>query len=67
MKGLMMGFIQLVMFNVYALAFFIGGKFVAAGTIGFDDFLWHNSVWLSLLVVLDMLLYLLVMQQKLIC
>ena len=38
MKGLMMGFIQLVMFNVYALAFFIGGKFVAAGTIGFDEF-----------------------------
>ena len=38
LKGLMMGLIQLIQFGVYAMAFLIGGKFVAAGTIGFDDF-----------------------------
>merc|ERR1711990_1029226 len=33
-----MGLIQVIMFGVYALAFYIGGKFVADGTIGFNDF-----------------------------
>jgi ATP-binding cassette, subfamily B (MDR/TAP), member 1 len=34
----MMGMIQLIMFGVYAAAFYVGGVFVADGRIGFDDF-----------------------------
>ena len=37
-KGIMMGAIQLIQFGVYALAFYIGGKFVSSGRIGMDDF-----------------------------
>ncbi|GMH74233.1 hypothetical protein TrST_g14008 [Triparma strigata] len=37
-KGVMMGAIQIIQFGVYALAFFIGGKFIDSGRIGFDDF-----------------------------
>ena len=37
-KGVMMGLIQAVQFGVYALAFYIGGKFISSGRIGFDDF-----------------------------
>mmetsp|Transcript_22245 Transcript_22245/g.46203 ORF Transcript_22245/g.46203 Transcript_22245/m.46203 type:complete len:1407 (-) Transcript_22245:54-4274(-) len=38
-KGVMMGLIQAIQFGVYALAFFIGGKFISDGRIGFDDFM----------------------------
>ena len=37
-KGVMMGLIQLVQFGVYALAFYVGGKFISSGRIGMDDF-----------------------------
>ncbi|GMI17574.1 hypothetical protein TrLO_g3918 [Triparma laevis f. longispina] len=37
-KGTMMGMIQIVQFGVYALAFYIGGKFIDDGRITADDF-----------------------------
>jgi len=42
-KGVTMGMIQLVQFLVYAMAFWVGGKLIDSGKIGFEDF--NKALW----------------------
>jgi len=43
LKGFTMGMIQLIMFGVYALAFYVGGELIDKGRIDFGEF--NKALW----------------------